>query len=127
MVWAIVSIVVSLGALAIAWYFYRWVKALPSASPALDKIGGLIRQGAFTFMKREYKTLGIFCGAVSLVILLLFPSPVWLGKGIGENVRMLFSYLFGSALSAAAGVAGISIATIANVKAASAAKEGIAP
>ncbi len=127
MVWAIVSIVVSIAALCVAVYFYRWVNALPSASPKLEHIGKLIREGAFTFMKREYKTLCIFCGAVSLLILLLFPNPIWSGKGIGANLTMLFAYLFGSVLSGAAGVVGISIATIANVKSASAAQKGIAP
>ncbi len=115
MVWTIGSIVVSMAALAVAAFFYRWVKALPSANAKLDEIGKLIRDGAFTFIKREYKTLGIFCGAVSLLILLLFPNPVWSGKGIGQNVVMLLAYLFGSVLSGAAGVVGISIATIADV------------
>ena len=53
MFWAIASIVVSVAALAVAWYFYAWVKALPSASQRLDDLGLLIRNGAFTFIKRE--------------------------------------------------------------------------
>lgn len=127
MIWAILSIPVSIGALLVAWYFYRWVKALPAASSRLEELGKLIREGAFTFMKREYKTLAVFCGVVSVIILLLFPNPIWSGKGIGANIGMLLSYLFGSVLSGAAGVVGISIATVANVKSASAAKDGIAP
>ena len=127
MIWAILSIAVSVAALAVAVYFYRWVKALPSANAKMEEIGGLIRQGAFTFMRREYKTLLIFCGSVSVLMLLLFPNPVWTGKGLGANVGMVCAYLFGSILSGAAGVVGISIATIANVKAASAARRGIAP
>ena len=126
-VWLILSLVVSVAALAVAAYFYRWVKALPSANAEIDRLGKLIREGAFTFMKREYRTLLIFCGAVSLLMLLLFPNPVWSGQGIGQNVLMVVSYLFGSVLSGLAGVIGISIATIANVKAASAAQKGIAP
>ncbi|HNW87141.1 MAG TPA: sodium-translocating pyrophosphatase [Candidatus Limiplasma sp.] len=127
MFWAIASIVVSVAALVVAAYFYNWVKALPSANEKLDQIGKLIREGAFTFIKREYKTLLIFCGGASVLILLLFPHPIWTGEGIGSNVKMVIAYLFGSALSATAGVVGISIATIANVKAASAAQKGIAP
>ena len=127
MFWEIASIVVSVAALAVAWYFYGWVKALPSANEKLDAIGKLIRDGAFTFIKREYKTLLIFCGGASVLIVLLFPQPIWSGFGVGENIKMVLAYLFGSALSATAGVVGISIATIANVKSASAAKVGIAP
>ena len=127
MFWAIASIVVSVAALAVAWYFYAWVKALPSASQKLDDLGLLIRKGAFTFIKREYKALLIFCGSAAVLILLLLPQPIWAGKGIGENIGMVCAYLFGTALSATAGVVGISIATIANVKSVSAAQKGIAP
>ncbi len=127
MFWVIASIVVSIAAIGVAWYFYRWVKALPSASDKLNHIGKLIHDGAFTFIKTEYKTLLIFCGSAAILILLLFPNPVWTGNGISRNVLMMIAYILGSAFSAVAGVVGISIATVANVKAASAAQKGIAP
>jgi K(+)-stimulated pyrophosphate-energized sodium pump len=127
MVWAIVSIVVSIAALVVAAYFYRWVQALPTANAEVDRIGGLIRQGAFTFIKREYKALLIFCSVAGLLILLFLPQPIWSTQDPGHNVGMLLSYLFGSVLSGIAGVVGISIATIANTRSASAAREGIAP
>ena len=127
MFWVIASIVVSVAAIGVAWYFYRWVKALPSASDKLNHIGKLIHDGAFTFIKTEYKTLLIFCGSAAILILLLFPNPVWTGNGISRNVLMMIAYILGSAFSAVAGVVGISIATVANVKAASAAQKGIAP
>jgi K(+)-stimulated pyrophosphate-energized sodium pump len=127
MLWAIISIVVSVAAFVVAGYFYSWVKKLPSANQKLDDLGLLIRNGAFTFIKREYKTLLIFCGSAAVLILLLFPQPIWAGKGAGENIGMVCSYLFGTLLSATAGVVGISIATIANVKSVTAAQKGIAP
>ncbi len=127
MFWVIVSIVVSVAAMGVAAYFYRWVKALPCTDEKLNDIGKLIRDGAYTFIKTEYKTLAIFCGSVSVVILLLFPNPVWSGMGMGKNVLMMVAYILGSTLSAAAGVVGISISTVANVKSAFAAKKGIAP
>ncbi len=125
--WLIVSIVVSLAAFAVAAYFYAWVKKLPSANEKIDQIGLLIRKGAFTFIKREYKTLLYFCGGAALLILLFLPSPIWSATNVWENIGMVLAYLFGTALSGTAGIVGISIATIANVKSASAAKEGIAP
>ncbi len=73
MLWTILSIVVSVAALGVAMYFYRWVKALPSAGSEIERIGKLIRDGAFTFMKREYKILGTFCGVVAAIILLVYP------------------------------------------------------
>ncbi|MGI6239269.1 MAG: sodium-translocating pyrophosphatase [Christensenellales bacterium] len=128
MLWAIVAIVVSIAALGVAAYFYRWVKALPTAGAEIERIGGLIRRGAFTFIKREYRALAIFCAIAGVIIVLFLPHPIWSERAIPkENVGMLLSYLFGSTLSAIAGVAGISIATIANVRAASAARDGISP
>jgi K(+)-stimulated pyrophosphate-energized sodium pump len=127
MLWAIVAIVVSIAALGVAAYFYRWVKALPTANSEVDRIGALIRKGAFTFIKREYKTLAIFCGVAGACILLFLPHPIWSTTDPMHNVGMLLSYLFGSVLSATAGIVGISIATYANTRSASAAREGIAP
>ena len=124
--WAVVLLVVSALALIIAAYFYAWVKKLPSAGGKLDSVGQLIRKGAFAFLRREYRILGVFAGVVSIVILLFFPQPVWQGE-ILENVKMVLAYLFGSLLSGLSGYVGISIATIANVKAASAARNGLAP
>ncbi len=124
--WAVVLLVVSALALIIAAYFYAWVKKLPSAGGKLDSVGQLIRKGAFAFLRREYRILGVFAGVVSIVILLFFPQPVWQGD-ILENAKMVLAYLFGSLLSGLSGYVGISIATIANVKAASAARNGLAP
>ena len=127
MLWIIVSIVISALALIVAAYFYHWVKALPSANQTLDSLGLLIRKGAFTFIKREYRTLLYFCCAAALLIFVLFPQPVWEGARVTANLKMVLAYLFGTLLSATAGVVGISIATIANVKCVTAARKGIAP
>lgn len=124
--WAIVSLIVSALALGVAAYFYIWVSKLPTAEGKLSGIGKLIRQGSFTFLKREYKILSIFVGIVSLIIILVYPSPFWNGD-ILENLKMAIAYILGSAFSGFAGAVGISIATIANVKAATAAKEGLSP
>ncbi|NLG25603.1 MAG: sodium-translocating pyrophosphatase, partial [Clostridiales bacterium] len=72
--------------------------------------------------------LTIFVGVVSLIMLALFPTQFWTaGYNISANLQMVFAYIFGSALSGLAGVVGISIATIANSRSATAAREGLAP
>ncbi len=125
MVWAIVAIVVSIAALGVAAYFYRWVKALPTANSEVTLSDRF--EGRIYVPQREYRTLAIFCAAAGLLILLFLPHPIWSTSDPSHNVGMLLSYLFGSALSAVAGVVGISIATYANSRSASAAREGIAP
>lgn len=126
MFWAIFTIIVSLISFGVAAYFYYWVKALPTAEGSISYIGGLIRKGAFTFLSREYRILFYFVLVVSLFMLVFFPQPFWAGN-ILTNISMVVAYILGSVFSGLAGFIGISIATIANVKAATAAREGLAP
>ncbi len=126
MLWTILSLVVSALAIGVAAYFYKWVQALPVAEGKINEVGQLIRNGAFTFLKREYRILSIFVIIVSILVLIIFPSPIWQG-GVGENILAAISYIAGAFLSALAGYVGISIATLANVRSASAAKKGLAP
>lgn len=124
--WALFAILISALAFIVAGYFYRWVSKLPVAEGPLRHVGMLIRKGAFAFLKREYRILAIFVGVVALLLVLFFPMPFWMGS-ILENLGMAAAYILGSVLSALAGVIGISIATIANVRAATAARQGLAP
>jgi K(+)-stimulated pyrophosphate-energized sodium pump len=121
----IVIATVGVGILAfiVAYFLYRWVKKLPSDNETIEKVGGHIRRGANTFLKREYTVLAIFAGIVALLILLFLPEPIWVGGAL-ENVLMAGFYLLGTLLSAIAGKVGIMVATTANVKTAEAAKRG---
>ncbi|HIS03262.1 MAG TPA: sodium-translocating pyrophosphatase [Candidatus Pullichristensenella avicola] len=123
-VWSCIALVISIASFVVAAYFYKWVKALPVANARLEEVGKLIRDGAFTFLKREYRILGLFAAVVMVLIILFFPEPIWHGNA-GKNITMAIVYLFGTALSALAGYVGISIATLSNVRAATAAQESI--
>ena len=122
--WAWIALVISIASFVVAAYFYKWVKELPVANARLEEVGKLIRDGAFTFLKREYRILGVFAAVVMVLIVLFFPEPVWHGDPM-KNVQMAIIYLFGTVLSALAGYVGISIATLSNVRAATAAQESI--
>ena len=124
--WPYVSIAISLLAFAVAAYFYVWVQKLPTANVTIERIGAIIRQGAFAFLRREYRILTIFAGAIVVLILLFFPEPFWKG-GIERNLIMAVAYVAGTMLSGLAGYVGISISTIANQKSASAARSGLDP
>ncbi len=123
--WAIISILVSLLAFAVAAYFYRWVSKLPIANDKLKKVGKLIRDGSFTFLKKEYSILVIFSLVVATFILLLFPEPIFKTQTPLNNLYMTGAYILGSVLSGLAGYIGISIATIANVRTATAAQKSL--
>jgi K(+)-stimulated pyrophosphate-energized sodium pump len=122
----IFSVVVSFAAFLFAGWLYRWVTKQPSSNRKVEEVGQLIRRGANTFLRKEYSVLARFAGVVAILILLFLPDPIWKG-GIKENIVMTVSYIAGTIFSAIAGKIGIQVATIANVKAAESAKDGIKP
>ena len=125
-VFIIISIAVSLLSFVFSVWLYRWVKARPSENAKIAEVGKLVKDGAYTFLRREYELLAKFAGAVALLILLFLPRPIWGGAAL-DNVMMAVAYIAGTVFSAIAGVIGITVSTIANVKTAEAAKEGIEP
>lgn len=124
--WYLVALLTSLLALVVAGWFYAWVKAQPSTNQDIARIGLLIKRGANTFLTREYKLLTYFVSIVAILIFVFLPKPIWEGH-YGKNLFMTFAYIVGSILSALAGKIGILVATIANIKSAEAATNGIKP
>ena len=114
-VFQVLSVIISILAFAAAFWLYKWVASQPSSNQKIAEIGKLIRNGANTFLAKEFKSLTRFCIVAAILIFLFLPSPIWSGKPL-DNVLMTLSYLFGTVFSAIAGKVGISIATIANVK-----------
>lgn len=113
-------------AFAFAVYLYLWVKKRRVENKKIQEVSALIKEGANTFMRREYKILAIFAGIAAVVIFVLLPSPVWKGD-IVQNISMTVAYILGTALSAVAGKIGILVATLSNGRAAEGAQKGIKP
>ncbi len=109
-----------------ALYLYLWVKKIKVQNSRIEEISKLIKAGADTFMRREYRILGIFAGIVALIILIFLPSPIWSGRPV-MNVAMMLSYIAGTVLSAIAGKIGILVATLSNGRTAEAAEKGLKP
>jgi len=122
----IAAIIISLAAFGEAFWLYKWVKALPASNPQIASIGKLIKNGANTFLKKEYETLARFCGVAAIIIFVFLPSPIWTGNPL-DNVIVVVAYLCGTIFSAIAGKIGITVSTIANMKAAEASTKGIKP
>ncbi len=124
----IAAIVIALISFAFAAWLFRWVSKRPSSNKRIAEVGKYIKSGARTFLKREYQTLVKFAAIASVVIFIFLPKPVWSDEAdIVKNISMVVAYLCGTIFSAIAGVIGIEIATIANIKSAEAAKQGIKP
>ena len=114
-------------AMAFAVYLHLWVKQQPVENATIIKVSGLISAGANSFMRKEYKILAVFSGAVAAVLFILLPQPVWKGGNIMNNVYMVIAYAAGTILSAIAGKMGIIVATASNGRCAESARKGIAP
>lgn len=120
------SVVISILAFAFAAWLYNWVKKQPSKNERIATVGELIRQGANTFLKKEYLVLVKFAGIATIVIFVLLPKPIWEGEVL-KNLTMAVAYIAGTVISGLAGKIGIQVATIANIKTAEAAQKGIKP
>ena len=114
-------------ALAFALWLHLWVKRQPVKNPVIREVSGLIKAGANTFMRKEYRVLAVFAGVAAVLLVLFLPTPLWRTQNAWRNLAMAVSYLAGTAFSAIAGKMGIIVATSSNGRAAEAAQKGIKP
>ena len=114
-------------AFAFAAYLYLWVKRQPTTNQKIIEVSGLIKQGAKTFMNREYRILAVFAVIVAAVLFVLLPTPIWRTESVLQNEFMAFAYLAGAVLSAIAGKIGVMVAALSNARCAEGADKGIRP
>jgi len=107
------------------FYIHGFVKKQDPGTERMQFVAGAIKEGARTFLNRMYRTLGMFVAVMAVVLLLFLPHPIWATSNIMSNVTLAFAYVFGSVCSAIAGWLGMDVATDANLRSASAARNGI--
>ncbi len=96
-----------------------WVSKQDAGNEKMQEIAGHIHEGAMAFLAREYKVLAIFV----LIVAVLLAA----GNASLENSHWLIgvSFVLGAVCSALAGFFGMKIATKANVRTTSKAREGL--
>ncbi|MFA7662443.1 MAG: sodium-translocating pyrophosphatase [Patescibacteria group bacterium] len=109
----IFPIIVSLLGLVAAGILTWQIKKEKVESEEAQKIASYIREGAMAFLKKEYKVIAVFIAVVA-ILLAIFLS--W---------KLSVAFLSGALLSALAGNVGMRIATISNVRTATAAKRSL--
>src|SRR5688572_17516653 len=116
--YVIVVAAVAAVALVMGFVFRQQVLAADPGTEKMQEIGAAVEEGAQAYLARQFKTLGIFVVLV-FGLLLLLPADT------GE-VRWGRSGFFvvGALFSAAIGYFGMSLAVKANVRVASAARDG---
>lgn len=98
------------------------LKKCPRGSPTMNAISDRIRSGAIAFLKTEYKYLtGFVLVFFSLLLILYTIEPP--SSFRSDGIRYAASFLAGALLSAAAGWAGMLVATDTNVRTTQAADE----
>lgn len=105
-------------ALAFSMFNFFSVKKKPEGTDTMKAIGEKIRKGAMAYLKRQYKTVGIFF-AVMFVILLVLAFTGFLTPFVP------FAFLTGGFFSGLSGFIGMKIATYANTRTANGAQQGL--
>ena len=108
-----IALVSALAALALAAFYYKDVASAPPGNERMVAIMKQIQAGARAFLRQEYTWVAGFVVIMAVLI------PVITGVALS-----FLSYLLGAALSAAAGYAGMTVATMANARTTNAAIEG---
>ncbi len=126
----VVTVLLSLMGLGIAWYYMRKVVGIPldldlneEDSKRLKFIHGAIASGAMAFLKQEYRVLTIFMLAFALIIAVLIDDTHT--PGYREGIYTAIAFLFGAAISIASGYIGMKVATQGNARTTVSARKGI--
>ena len=109
----------SVVALAFAWFFYRQMKKQSEGTLVMEKIAKHVRQGAMSYLKQQYKVVGI----VFLFLVILFSIMAY-GFGV-QNSWVPIAFLTGGFFSGLSGFLGMKTATYASARTANAARESL--
>jgi K(+)-stimulated pyrophosphate-energized sodium pump len=115
--WVIVVAVVALLALGVAAVLVRLVLAASQGTEKMQEIATAVQEGAAAYLRRQFRTIGIF---VVLIFFVLLPLPA--GSASIRWGRSIF-FLVGALFSAVTGFTGMSLAVRGNVRVAAAARE----
>src|SRR5579859_6694202 len=116
--WVIIVAVVGLLALGVAGALVREVLAASQGTQRMQDISRAVQEGAAAYLRRQFRTLGIFVFLIFWVLLLL-PAD---GTGVRWG-RSLF-FLIGALFSGLTGFTGMSLCVRGNVRVAAAARDG---
>ena len=108
-----IALVSALAALVLAAFYYKDVSSAPPGNERMVSIMKQIQTGARAFLRQEYTWVAGFVVVMAVLI------PVITGVTLS-----FLSYLLGAALSAGAGYAGMTVATMANARTTNAAIDG---
>jgi K(+)-stimulated pyrophosphate-energized sodium pump len=117
--WVVIVAVVALLALAVAGWLVREVLAASQGTAKMQEIGKAVQDGAMAYLRRQFRTLGVFVFVIFFILLIL---PHAGGSSVLWG-RSIF-FLIGAVFSGLTGFTGMSLCVRGNVRVAAAAREG---
>ena len=120
--WVILGI--SLLALVFAYYLVREVLSAPEGTPKMKEIAAAIQVGAKAYLSRQFRTVGIFLGLLTIVLFFALPvSENAVHSELSIRLGRSIAFILGAGFSAITGYTGMWLAVRANVRTANAARE----
>src|SRR5437763_311415 len=116
--WVIIVAVIGLLALGVAGTLVREVLAASQGTQRMQEIAKAVQEGAAAYLRRQFRTLGVF------VIIIFFVLLVLPADGTGVRWGRSIFFLVGALFSAVTGFVGMTLTTRGNVRVAAAAREG---
>ena len=116
--WVIIVAVVALLALGVAGVLVREVLAAGQGTQRMQEIAKAVQEGAAAYLRRQFRTLGVF------VIIIFFVLLVLPADGASVQWGRSIFFLVGALFSAVTGFVGMTLTTRGNVRVAAAAREG---
>jgi K(+)-stimulated pyrophosphate-energized sodium pump len=117
LLWVGIAAVIALLALGVAFGLVREVLAASQGTQKMQEIALAVQEGAAAYLRRQFKTLGVFVVVIFFVLLLL-PAD---GTGVRWG-RSIF-FLVGALFSGMTGFTGMWLTVRGNVRVAAAARE----
>jgi K(+)-stimulated pyrophosphate-energized sodium pump len=112
----------SIFAIAVAFYFSKYVLSSSKGSEKMQKVADAIREGAEAFIKRQYTTIAIIAIIIAAIIYSVYAFAV---NKPDVAYRTSLSFLIGAACSAIAGIISMWIAVRANLRTAAASESSL--
>jgi K(+)-stimulated pyrophosphate-energized sodium pump len=132
--WVILA--VSFVALAVAYVLVKTVLKASVGTPKMVEISRAIQEGAEAYLSRQFRTVGLFVGALTVLLFFILPvgaqctqALLAAGRSCIDHSPLTIrfgrsiAFILGAAFSAVTGFAGMSLAVRANVRTAAAARE----
>ena len=125
LIWLIVAtFACAVIALLFALITAKRVLKFSEGTELMQKISMSIRKGANAYLKRQYKIVLIFFGAMFVILGIMALVSVFTSKNL-LTPYVPFAFLTGGFFSALSGFIGMKIATLSNARTANACREGL--